>query len=70
MIRYLCSLKGIEIFGGDNNTKYSAKRFKQLLTDIHLKSMTEQKDILETELRDWMGLREQIDDILVIGVRF
>ena len=31
--------------------------------------MNEQKDILDKALKDWMGKLEQVDDILVIGIR-
>jgi serine phosphatase RsbU (regulator of sigma subunit) len=56
-------------FGGDNGRKYMSKRFKQLLIDIHQKPMDEQKEILHQEHLNWRGDSEQIDDIVVFGVR-
>lgn len=56
-------------FGGDNGRKYMSKRFKQLLIDIHQKPMDEQKEILHQEHLNWRGNSEQIDDIVVFGVR-
>ena len=57
-------------FGGEENRKFMTKRFKNLLLEIHEKSMPEQKQILEDTMRDWMGEKyAQIDDIWVIGFR-
>ncbi len=46
------------------------KNFKRLLLSIHNKTMNEQKAILETTIAEWKGDAEQVDDILVMGVRF
>ncbi|PCI19531.1 hypothetical protein COB64_03645 [Candidatus Wolfebacteria bacterium] len=56
-------------FGGPRNKKFMPKRFKQLLLDIHHKTMEEQKKILDTTIVRWMDGVEQIDDILVMGIR-
>jgi PAS domain S-box-containing protein len=57
-------------FGGDKGRKYMTKRFKELLVNIHTLEPAAQRDKLESEIVEWMGTRfEQIDDILVIGVR-
>ena len=56
-------------FGGKKGRKFMTKRFRELLFDIHKKPMQEQKSILETTLKDWRGKEEQVDDILVMGVR-
>jgi len=56
-------------FGGPNQKKFMIKKFKMLLNDINQKSMEEQKSILENTLEDWMSETDQVDDILVIGVR-
>jgi len=45
------------------------KRFKELLTEIHLKNFKEQKIILENYFNQWKGIVKQTDDILVIGVK-
>ena len=46
------------------------KNFKKLLLSIQDKTMHEQKDILEDTMRKWKGETEQVDDILVMGIRF
>ena len=57
-------------FGGPKEKKFMMKRFKQLLLDIHFKPMSQQKVLLQKTMDEWMGDTEQIDDILVMGVRF
>ncbi|HIO73403.1 MAG TPA: hypothetical protein EYN38_09905 [Flavobacteriales bacterium] len=57
-------------FGGPKNKKFMMKNFKKLLLSIQDKTMNEQKTILEDTMKAWKGDTEQIDDILVIGVRF
>lgn len=54
--------------GGEKGMKFMSKRFKELLSKIHQKPMTEQKEILQQEMKNWIGEKHhQIDDILVIG---
>jgi len=64
-------------FGGPNGKKFMLKHFQQLLCDIHKKPMKEQKEILDRTIEEWKsvyekqtGSDEQIDDILVFGLRF
>ncbi len=57
-------------FGGEDGRKYMSKRFKQYLVDISHLPMSEQKDLLHKEHFDWRsGNYEQVDDIIVFGVR-
>ncbi|MBI9068981.1 MAG: SpoIIE family protein phosphatase [Salinivirgaceae bacterium] len=56
-------------FGGEKGQKFRSKAMKQLMLDIQPKSMCEQRDILNTTIEDWMGEQEQIDDMVIIGVR-
>ena len=59
-------------FGGPENRKFMKKRLRQLLFDIHHRSMNEQKQILQQTIEEWMeeGKEKQIDDILLAGLRF
>ena len=57
-------------FGGPKDKKFMMKNFKKLLLSIQEASMNEQKTILETTMAEWRGDSEQVDDILVMGVRF
>lgn len=56
-------------FGGEDGSKFKTKNFKKLLLEIHHKPMEEQHKILEETIDDWRGRWEQVDDIIVMGVR-
>ncbi len=60
----------VDQLGGSDRKTFKSRKFKQLLIDIHQKPLQEQKEILETEYEKWKQNIEQIDDILVMGVRF
>jgi len=47
----------------------TTKRFKEILLSIQDKSLKEQEHHLDSFIEDWKGGTEQVDDILVIGVR-
>ena len=49
--------------------KLMTKRFKEILVSIQEKPMNEQKDYLKKFIEEWRGGVEQVDDILVIGIR-
>ena len=57
-------------FGGPKDKKFMNKKFKVLLQEIQSLSPNEQISRLDTELENWKGDTEQVDDILVIGVCF
>ncbi len=58
-------------FGGPNGKKFRLSRFKKLFLTIKDRSMQEQNVILQKTLKNWMGVKyEQVDDILVIGVKY
>lgn len=56
-------------FGGDKGKKLKSKPFKELLLSMKDKSPEEQKTLLTKQFEHWRGKFEQIDDVLVIGVR-
>jgi serine phosphatase RsbU (regulator of sigma subunit) len=56
-------------FGGEKGKKFKYKQLQQLIVDNGRVIMKEQKAILERSLEQWMGELEQVDDILVIGIR-
>ncbi|MEN8156578.1 MAG: SpoIIE family protein phosphatase [Bacteroidota bacterium] len=55
--------------GGPAGKKFMSKKFRELLLDIHQKSMHDQQDILQERLDGWMEHTEQTDDILVMGFK-
>lgn len=57
-------------FGGENGKKFMTKKFQQLLLSINHHPMEKQKTLLCDAFNDWKGRYEQVDDVLVVGVRF
>ena len=57
-------------FGGKYGRKFLSRNFIKLLMDINEKPMAEQEQILIDTHEKWRGLEyDQLDDIIVIGVR-
>jgi len=56
-------------FGGPKGRKLMYKPFQEILLRIHMLPMNEQKEILEAEFEKWKGDFEQVDDVLVMGIR-
>ncbi|MDA3894419.1 MAG: tetratricopeptide repeat protein [Salinivirgaceae bacterium] len=56
-------------FGGPNGGKFKSRPFKELLAKIQHNSMLEQWEILESTIDDWRGDIDQIDDMIILGVR-
>jgi sigma-B regulation protein RsbU (phosphoserine phosphatase) len=56
-------------FGGPSGKKFKYGKFKEVLLNIRQKPMAEQKDILQQEFDSWKGNLEQVDDVLVIGIK-
>jgi len=66
---YLFSDGYADQFGGPKNKKFMRKQFRLTLLQIHHESMADQKWRLGETLDRWKGAQEQVDDILVLGVR-
>ncbi|MCC7303655.1 MAG: SpoIIE family protein phosphatase [Bacteroidia bacterium] len=66
---YLFSDGYADQFGGLKGKKFMVNQFRQLLLKNHTLPMTAQKQNLEQALEDWKGAEDQVDDILVMGVR-
>lgn len=56
-------------FGGERGKKYLYRRFRELLIRISGEPMDRQRELLNDELNNWRGPHDQVDDILVIGMR-
>jgi len=56
-------------FGGPSGGKFKSKPFKELLGSIQDRSMKDQREILNTHIDDWRGAIDQVDDIIVLGIR-
>jgi len=66
---YMFSDGFVDQKGGKHEKKFLSKNFKKLLLKIHDRTLHDQKEILEKTLSDWMGENDQVDDLLVVGVR-
>jgi len=67
---YLASDGYADQFGGEKGKKFMVKRFYELLISFQNKSMKEQNEILVNAFNSWRGEIAQVDDILVVGIRF
>jgi len=56
-------------FGGEKGNKFKSKNLKNLILSVQDKSMEEQKKWIENSLDEWQGNHNQVDDILLIGIK-
>jgi serine phosphatase RsbU (regulator of sigma subunit) len=56
-------------FGGPEGKKYKYRRFRHLLLALHQLPMERQAEFLKRSISDWRGELDQVDDILIIGIR-
>ncbi|MBI3500912.1 MAG: SpoIIE family protein phosphatase [Bacteroidetes bacterium] len=68
-ILYLYTDGFADQFGGPKGKKFKYKPLNDLLSVNSSKPMAEQKLILEKTFEDWKGNLEQVDDVLIIGIK-
>lgn len=56
-------------FGGPRGKKFMYKPLKEILFQNSLHSTDQQKELLAKAFEGWKGQLEQVDDVLIIGVR-
>ena len=56
-------------FGGSKNKKLKRRRFKELLIKVHKLPLSVQKERFSIFLKEWKGQNEQVDDVLIVGLR-
>ncbi|MEN8119504.1 MAG: tetratricopeptide repeat protein [Bacteroidota bacterium] len=56
-------------FSGETGKKFNNVRFRKLLISMADKKMTEQQEILDNIFTKWKKNKEQIDDVMVLGVK-
>ncbi|MFH1005744.1 MAG: two-component regulator propeller domain-containing protein [Bacteroidota bacterium] len=56
-------------FGGEKGKKFMMRRLYELIHNIQNHPMKEQEIIMDKTIEDWKGDYQQVDDILVIGIR-
>jgi serine phosphatase RsbU (regulator of sigma subunit) len=65
---YLFSDGYADQFGGLKGKKYMYKPFQDLLLQNHYKPLQTQKEVLDDTFERWKGDRDQVDDVMVIGI--
>jgi serine phosphatase RsbU (regulator of sigma subunit) len=66
---YLFSDGYADQFGGPKGKKFMYKQLRDTLLAVNEKSMKEQNEILSAVFHKWKNKEEQVDDVLLIGVR-
>ncbi len=66
---YICTDGYADTFNGKTGKKLKTKKFMELLAGIQEMDLAEQEKWLSDFIEKWKGGSEQVDDILVIGVR-
>jgi serine phosphatase RsbU (regulator of sigma subunit)/Tfp pilus assembly protein PilF len=66
---YIFSDGYVDQFGGPEGKKFMIRNLKKLLLEIHSDDMKTQKHSIEAILNSWMGDLDQVDDILLMGIR-
>lgn len=56
-------------FGGPEGKKYKYRRFRHLLLTIHKLPLEQQLTYFDRSFEDWKGSLEQVDDVLIMGIR-
>lgn len=56
-------------FGGDTGKKFMSKKLKDLLVSVSNLDCAEQRQKIDTAFNDWKKSYEQVDDVLVIGIK-
>jgi serine phosphatase RsbU (regulator of sigma subunit) len=68
---YMTSDGYIDQFGGKHGRKFMVKNFEKLLLDINLYPLDKQKEIVAETHDEWKGTDyNQLDDVIVMGIRF
>jgi len=67
---YLFTDGVVDQFGGNHGKKFMIKRLVELIQSFSHKPMQEQKSELNETMQTWMGDYFQIDDILILGIRY
>jgi len=56
-------------FGGKKGKKFKYKQLEEILLTSCNFPLEEQKQILDTKFKEWKGNLEQVDDVLLIGIK-
>ena len=68
-VLYIFSDGYYDQFGGESKKKFGVRRFKEFLLEIHHEPMNKQCEKLDQRFLEWRGMYDQLDDILVVGIK-
>lgn len=60
----------VDQFGGENSKKFSTKRLRETLNEMQTLGLKDQGKKLDSIIENWRNTNEQVDDILIVGIRF
>jgi serine phosphatase RsbU (regulator of sigma subunit) len=66
---YLFSDGFADQFGGKAGKKYKYAQFQEKLVKISKMPINQQKEIIGNEFNAWKGSHEQVDDVLLVGIK-
>ena len=66
---YLISDGYADQFGGVKGKKFKYKQLENLFCSIAEKNVEEQREVLATAFNDWKSAHEQVDDVLIMGIK-
>ena len=66
---YICTDGYADQFSGKDGKKLMTRKLKEILLSIQNRTMPEQEQYLDNFIEDWKAATEQVDDILIIGIR-
>ena len=66
---YLISDGYADQFGGDKGKKFKYKPLENLFSSIANKKVNEQRQILSDAFDEWKSHHEQVDDVLIMGIK-
>ena len=66
---YLFTDGYVDQFGGEKGKKLKFRQLEQRVLSIYNNKMSDQKYNLENYFNDWKGDLEQVDDVLVLGIK-
>jgi serine phosphatase RsbU (regulator of sigma subunit) len=59
----------VDQFGGNKGKKFMSRHLRQLILSVYTEPAAQQEVVFEKTLARWKGSREQVDDVLMIGIR-
>ena len=66
---YTCTDGYRDQFGGREGKRFKSKQFESMLGEIHDLPFSKQKQMVISKLDKWRGTLEQVDDVLLIGIK-